>query len=106
MKNDKFDRTKSKENKIRGYLHYNKSELVDVFVKTGLLPETMKITTTTSLPEREDTKKEINPKYNFIKFIRNSPTRRRLRSNIWKREKLLYILLRIRLLRDLINSQD
>ena len=58
-----------KENKIRGYLHYNKSELVDVLVKTGLLPETMKITTITSLPEREDIKKEINPKYNFLKHV-------------------------------------
>ena len=62
-----------KENKIRGYLHYNKSELVDVLVKRGLLPETIKITTIISLPEREDTKKEINPKYNFLKHIRNSP---------------------------------
>ena len=61
-----------KENKIRGYLHYNKSELVDVLVKRGLLPKTMKITTITLLPEREDTKKEINPKYNFLKHIRNS----------------------------------
>ena len=51
-----------KENKIRRYLPYNKSELVDVFVKRGLLPEIIKITTITSLPEREDTKKEINPK--------------------------------------------
>ena len=62
-----------KENKIRGHLHYNKSERVDVLVKTGLLPQTIKITTITSLPEQEDTKKEINPKYNFLKHIRNSP---------------------------------
>ena len=62
-----------KENKVRGYLHYNKSELVDVLVKRGLLPETIKITTITSLPDREDTKKERNPKYNFLKHIRNSP---------------------------------
>ena len=27
------------ENKIRGYLHYNKSELADVLVKRELLPE-------------------------------------------------------------------
>ena len=54
------------ENKIREYLDYNKSELVDVLVKRGLLHETMKITTITSLPEREDTKKERNPKYNFL----------------------------------------
>ena len=62
-----------KENKIRGYLHYNKSELVDVLVKRGLLPDTMNITTITSLPQREITKKQINPKYNFLKHIRNSP---------------------------------
>ena len=28
-----------KDNNIRGYLQYNKSELVDVLVKSGLLPE-------------------------------------------------------------------
>ena len=33
----------------------------------------MDITTITSLPERENTKKEINPKYHFLKHIRNSP---------------------------------
>ena len=62
-----------KENKIRGYLYYNKSDHVDVIVKRGWLPEIIKITTITSLPEREDTKREINPKYNFLKDIRNSP---------------------------------
>ena len=62
-----------KENKIRGYLHYSKSELADVLGKRGLLPDTMNITTITSLPERENTKKEINHKYNFVKHIRNSP---------------------------------
>ena len=62
-----------KENKIREYLHYNKSELVDVLVKRGLLPDTMNITTITSLPQREPTKKERNSKYNFLKHIRNSP---------------------------------
>ena len=46
-----------KNNKIRGYLHYNKSELIDVFIKRGLLPETINTTTNTSLPERENTKK-------------------------------------------------
>ena len=60
MKNDKFDRTKSnaKKNKIRGYLHYNKSEHVDVLVKRGLLPKTIKITTITLLSKRENTKKK------------------------------------------------
>ena len=68
-----------KENKIRGYLHYNKSELVDVLVKRGLLPETIKITTTTSLPEREITKKEINTQFNFQKHIHNSPKKVEIR---------------------------
>ena len=54
-----------KKNKVRGYLHYNKSELIDVLIKRGLLSETINITAITSLPERENTKKEINPKYNF-----------------------------------------
>ena len=62
-----------KENNIRGCLHYNKPELVDLLVKRGLLPEIIKITTIASLPVRKDTKKEINPHYNFLKHIRNSP---------------------------------
>ena len=62
-----------KEDKIRGYLHYNKSELVDVLVKRGLLPDTMNITTITSLLEQENTKKERNPNYNFLKHVLNIP---------------------------------
>ena len=44
-----------------------------MLVKRGLLPEIIKITTITSLPKRKGTKKERNPKYNFLKHIRNSP---------------------------------
>ena len=44
-----------------------------MLIKRGLLPETLNITTITSLPERENTKKEINPKYIFLKHIRNNP---------------------------------
>ena len=62
-----------KENNIRGCIHYKKPELFDVLVKRGLLPEIIKITTITSPPEREDAKEETNPKYNFLKHIRNSP---------------------------------
>ena len=68
-----------KDNKIRGYLHHNKSELVVVLVKRGLLPDTMNISTITSLSERENTKKKINPKYNFLKHIRNSPKKVEIR---------------------------
>ena len=50
-----------------------------MLVKRGLLPETMKITNITSLPERENTNKEINPKYNFLKFLRKSPKKVEIR---------------------------
>ena len=61
-----------KKNKIRGYLHYNKSELIGTLIRGGLLPDTINVTTITSIPERENTIKEINPKYNFLKHICNS----------------------------------
>ena len=50
-----------------------------MLVKRGLLPAIIKITTITSLPEREDTKKERNRKYNFLKHIRNSPKKAEIR---------------------------
>ena len=50
-----------------------------MLIKRGLLPDTMNITTITSLPERENTKTEINPKYNFLKYIRNSPKKVEIR---------------------------
>ena len=68
-----------KENKIKGYLHYNKSELIYVLIKIELLHETIKTTTISSLPEREDTKKERNHKYNFLKHIRNNPKKVEIR---------------------------
>ena len=76
MTNDKFD---WKKNTRRGYLHYDKSELIDVLIKRGLLPETINNITITSLPEQENTKKEINPNYNFLKHIRNSPKKVEMR---------------------------
>ena len=53
-------------------VHCNKSEIIDVLIKRGLLPETINITTITWQTERENTKKEINRKYNFLKHIRNN----------------------------------
>ena len=50
-----------------------------MLIKRGLLAETINVTTITSLPEREDTKKEINPKYNFLKYIRNFPKKVEIR---------------------------
>ena len=93
-----------KQNKIRGYLHYNKLELIDVIINRGLLPDTMNITTITSLPERENTKKEINPKYNFQKHMRNSPKNVEIR-DMETGEIIIYSSM-YKSLRDLINSQD
>ena len=50
-----------------------------MLVERGLLPKTIKIKTITSLSERENSKKEINPKYNFLKHIRNSPKKVEIR---------------------------
>ena len=50
-----------------------------MLIKRELLPETINITAITSLPERADTKKERNPKYNFQKNIRNSPKKVEIR---------------------------
>ena len=68
-----------KKNTIRGYLHYNKLELIDVLITRGFLSKTIYNTTITSLPERENTKKEMYPKYNFLKDIRNSPKKVEIR---------------------------
>ena len=93
-----------KENKISGYLRYNKSELVHVLVKRGLLPETIKITAITSLSERENTKKEINPKYKFLKYIRNSPKKVEIQ-DMETGEIIIYSSM-YKAAKDLINSQD
>ena len=97
-------RAMQKKNKIRGFLHYNKPELIDVLIKRGLLPETINVTTIISLPERENTKKEINPKYNFLKHIRNSSMKVEIRE--METSEIIVYSLCIRLLRRLINSQD
>ena len=67
------------KNKIRGYLHYNKPGLIEVLIKRRLQPETINATAITTLPERENTKRERNPKYNFLKHIRNSPKKNEIR---------------------------
>ena len=56
---------KKKKNKIRGYLHYNKLELIDMLIKSGLLPETINIKTISSLPEREKSRKKEILNLNF-----------------------------------------
>ena len=106
MKNDKLTEPRAmiKKNKIRGYLHYNKSELIDVLIKRGLLPETINVTTITSLPERENIKKELNPKYNFLKHIRNSSKKDEIR-DIETDEIIVYSSM-YKAANPLINSPD
>ena len=60
-----------KKNKIRGYLHYHNWELIGVIIKRELLPETINITTMTSPPVWENTKKERNSKFNVLTHMRN-----------------------------------
>ena len=80
-----------KKNKLRGYLDYNISELIDVLIKRELLPQTINVTTITSLPERQNANKEINPKYSFLKHIRNSPKKVEIRH--METGEIMYILL-------------
>ena len=56
-----------KANEIRGYSHYTKSKLIDLFVKRGLIPE--KYDTNKQVKARKD----IDPKYDFQKQIRSNP---------------------------------
>ena len=50
-----------------------------MLIKRGLLPEATEDTAITSLPELENTKKGRNPKYTFLKLIRNSPKKVEIR---------------------------
>ena len=49
-----------KVNEIRGYSHYNKSKLIDLLVKTGLIPEKY------DKNKQEKMIKDIDPKYYFL----------------------------------------
>ena len=56
-----------KANAIRGYSHYTKSELIDLLFKRGLIPEKY------GTNKQEKAKKNIDPKYNFLRQIRINP---------------------------------
>ena len=56
-----------KSNEIRGYSHYTKSKLIDLLVKRGLIPEKQ------GKNKQENAKKDIEPKYNFLRQIRSNP---------------------------------
>ena len=56
-----------KENEIGGYSHYTKSKLIDLLFKRGLIPEKYGIN------KQEKAKKDIDPKYNFLRQKRSNP---------------------------------
>ena len=53
------------KNKIRGYLHYDKKQLIVLLREEGLLPD--------EPPKPEKPKKEIDSKYEKLRTIRNNP---------------------------------
>lgn len=56
-----------RENKVKGYSHYNKKQLIELLKEKGLLPE--------ELPHPVNPKKEINPRFARLKTIRTNPKR-------------------------------
>ena len=56
-----------KGNEIREYSHYTKSKLIDLLFKRGLIPEKY------GTNKREIAKKNIDPKYNFLRQICSNP---------------------------------
>ena len=56
-----------KENEIRGYFQYNKSKLIDLLIKRGLIPEKY------GTNKQEKQKKDMDPKYNFLRQICSNP---------------------------------
>ena len=55
-----------KDNEIRRYSHYTKSKVIDLLIKRGLIP--IKYGTN----KHVKLKKDINPKYYFIRQIRSN----------------------------------
>ena len=56
-----------KANEIWGYSRYTKTKLIDLLIKRGLIPE--KYNTKKQVKARKD----IDPKYYFLKQIRSNP---------------------------------
>ena len=55
-----------KANEIRGYSHYTKTKLIDFLFKRWLIPEKYRTN------KNVKAKKNIDPKYNFLRQIRSS----------------------------------
>ena len=55
-----------KANKIRGYSNYTKSNLIDLLIKRGLIPDKH------GNDKQEKLIKDIDPKYSFLRQIRSN----------------------------------
>ena len=55
-----------KANEIRGYSHYTKQKLIDLLIKRELIPEKY------AKNEQEKAKKDVDPKYGFLRQIRSN----------------------------------
>ena len=75
---------------IRGYSHYTKSKLIDLLIKRWLISEKY------ANNKQVKAKKDINPKYNFLRQIRSNP--RKLEIHDFETDKVVFILLYTRLL--------
>ena len=62
-----------KENKTTGYSHYTKSKRIYLLVKRGLIPEKYKTN------KQVKVKKDVDPKYNFLRQIHSSPKKVEIR---------------------------
>ena len=56
-----------KDNQIRGYFHYTNSKRIDLLIKRGLIPLQY------GTNKQEKAKKDISPKYIFLREIRKNP---------------------------------
>ena len=56
-----------KVNEVRGYSHYTKAKLIDLLIKRRLIPEKY------DTNKQVKAKKDIDPKYYFLKQICSNP---------------------------------
>jgi len=70
-----------RQNKMKGYSHYNKPQLIELLRGIGLLPN--------EPPKPEKPKKEIDPRFERLRTIRTNPKRVTLK-NITTGEEIMF----------------
>ena len=79
-----------KQNQIRGYSHYTKSKLFHLLVKRGFIIEKY------DTSKQEKAKKDIDPKYNFLRQKHSNP--KNVEIHDLKTDKMFFFLLYTKLL--------